>query len=210
LLSMYDGWCEMNSLSIDVTSSVPNREGGMRSIECLVRGPGAMLLMRTEAGVHRLSRISSFGKKEKRHTSFAAVSVQPISSLDEGIRESDVRFEAMCAGGPGGQHMQKNETAIRATHIPTGISAKSQGERSQSSNKKMALKVLATRVADAKTRVVDEGKRKRHSDLPSIQFGNQVRSYVLTPYRLISDLVSGRKTDKVDEVLSGNLSLVRS
>lgn len=208
-MSMYAGWCGRNSLAIDVTSTVPNREGGTRSVECLVKGGGALALLRGEAGVHRLSRISSFGKKEKRHTSFAAVSILPTSHADVEVPESEVRFEAMCAGGPGGQHMQKNETAIRATHVPTGLTAKSQGERSQSANRKAALRVLTAKVIEARGREASEGKRKRHSELPGIQFGNQVRSYVLTPYRLISDLTTGRKTDKVDEVLSGDLSLVR-
>jgi len=206
---MYRGWCDRKSLTIDVISFVQNREGGMRSVECLVRGPGAYLIMSPESGVHRLSRISSFGKKEKRHTSFAAVSVLPTVNDEMSIPDSDVRFEAMCAGGPGGQHMQKNDTAIRATHIPTGMTVKCQGERSQSSNKKMALKMLTAKVIDSKAREDADVMKKRHSNLPGIQFGNQVRSYVMTPYRLISDLTSGRKTDKVEEVLSGDLSLVR-
>ncbi len=206
LLRMYTRFCERAGFKVRLLDETPGEEAGIKSATLEVKGPYAYGLLKGETGVHRLVRISPFDAAHRRHTSFASVTVTPIvPEEDIDIREEDLKIETFRAGGPGGQHMQKNETAVRITHIPTGIVVSCQNERSQHQNKEMALKILKARLRA----LMEEQRAKKieelRGELREIEWGNQIRSYVLQPYRMVKDHRTGVEVGNVEEVLDGNL-----
>lgn len=206
LLRMYTRFCERNGFQLRLVDESPGEEAGLKSATLEVKGRNVYGLFRGESGVHRLVRISPFDSAARRHTSFASVTATPIVPEDDlVISEDDLKIDSFRAGGPGGQHMQKNETAIRITHLPTGIVVGCQNERSQLQNKLTALRMLR-----AKLRVLmDQEHAKKieelRGELADIEWGHQIRSYVLQPYQLVKDHRTGLEMGNVQAVLDGEL-----
>ncbi|GAB4311701.1 MAG: peptide chain release factor 2 [Candidatus Bipolaricaulota bacterium] len=206
LLRMYTRFCERAGFAVRLVDETPGEEAGLKSATLEVKGRNAFGLLRGETGVHRLVRISPFDSAARRHTSFASVTATPIVPEDDlVISEDDLRIDSFRAGGPGGQHMQKNETAIRITHLPTGIVVGCQNERSQLQNKLTAMRMLR-----AKLRALMEQEQARKLDelrgeLADIEWGHQIRSYVLQPYQLVKDHRTGVEVGNVQAVLDGEL-----
>lgn len=206
LLRMYTRFCERAGFTVRLVDESPGEEAGLKSATLEVKGRNAFGLLRGESGVHRLVRISPFDSAARRHTSFASVTATPIVPEDDlVIAEDDLRIDSFRAGGPGGQHMQKNETAIRITHLPTGIVVSCQNERSQLQNKLTALRMLR-----AKLRALMEQEHARKLDelrgeLADIEWGHQIRSYVLQPYQLVKDHRTEIEVGNVQAVLDGEL-----
>ncbi|MGY4707379.1 peptide chain release factor 2 [Candidatus Bipolaricaulota sp. J31] len=206
LLRMYTRFCERAGFKVRLLDETPGEEAGIKSATLEVKGPYAYGLLKGETGVHRLVRISPFDAARRRHTSFASVTVTPIvPEEDIEIKEEDLKIETFRAGGPGGQHMQKNETAVRITHIPTGITVSCQNERSQHQNKEMALRILKARLRA----LMEETRAKKieelRGELREIEWGNQIRSYILQPYQLVRDHRTEVEVGNVEAVLDGDL-----
>ena len=207
LLRMYARWAERHDFSVSEIELMDEPEGGIRSAILKVDGPYAFGHLKAETGVHRLVRISPFDSQARRHTAFASVDVSPEVE-DEGqieIREEDIRVDTMRAGGAGGQHVNKTESAVRMTHIPTGVVVRCQNERSQHKNRTMALKMLA-----AKLQRLEEAKRdaelaKMYGDKGEIAFGSQIRSYVMHPYQMVKDHRTSHEMGNIQAVLDGDL-----
>lgn len=207
LARMYRRWAESHGFGFEVLDYGPGEAAGLKRFTALIRGPNAYGLLKTERGVHRLVRLSPFDASHRRHTSFAAVDVIPDvgNEVTVEIREEDLEWETFRSSGPGGQHMQKNETAVRVLHKPTGIVVTCQSERSQFRNRELALKILKARLAELEERKREEELAKIRGQLPEISFGSQIRSYVLHPYKLVKDLRTGVEVSDVDSVLDGDL-----
>lgn len=206
LLRMYTRFCERAGFAVRLVDESPGEEAGLKSATLEVKGRNAFGLLRGETGVHRLVRISPFDSAARRHTSFASVTATPVVPEDDlVISEDDLKIDSFRAGGPGGQHMQKNETAIRITHLPTGIVVGCQNERSQLQNKLTAMRMLR-----AKLRALMEQEQARKLDelrgeLADIEWGHQIRSYVLQPYQLVKDHRTEVEVGNVQAVLDGEL-----
>ncbi len=207
LLRMYLRWAERRGWEAELLDKVDGEEAGIKSATVLVKGPYAYGYLKAEKGVHRLVRISPFDAAHRRHTSFALVEVWPDigESPEIVIRPEDIIIETFRASTAGGQHMQKNETAVRIRHIPTGIVVSCQNERSQTQNKETALKILRARLAE-----LEEQKRRAElaalkGEHVSAEWGNQIRSYVLHPYQLVKDHRTDHETSQVERVLGGEL-----
>ena len=207
LQRMYMRWAERHGYQVDIQDELKNLEAGIQSCQLRIAGEYAYGYLQSESGVHRLVRISPFGKGDTRQTSFAAVDVTP--ELDESInieiRECDLRRDTFRSGGPGGQHQNKTESGVRYTHIPTGVAAESRSERSQVKNDANALALLK-----AKLYKVEEQKRmavveKTYDEKGDVAWGNQIRNYVLQPYTLVKDVRLGVETSQVQTVLDGDL-----
>ncbi|CAM9245656.1 unnamed protein product [Phaeothamnion confervicola] len=211
---MYTRWCERRGFSVQEVASSPGEEAGVRSATVAVGGEAAFGWLRSEAGVHRLVRISPFDAGGRRHTSFAQVRVYPAleerekSAADLPILDKDLRVETMRAQGAGGQHVNTTDSAVRITHIPTGLAASCQNERSQHRNRQVpdsAMRVLRGKLW---ARVEEERKRSRDDyaqGLGDNAWGNQIRSYVLAPYQMVKDHRTGQETGDVAAVLAGDL-----
>ncbi len=207
LLRMYARWAERHDFSVEEIEVMDEPEGGIRSAIVKIDGPYAFGHLKAETGVHRLVRISPFDSQARRQTAFASVDVTP--EVDDAgqieIREEDVKIDTMRAGGAGGQHVNKTESAVRMTHIPTGVVVRCQNERSQHKNRAMAWKMLA-----AKLRRLEEAKRdaelaKMYGDKGEIAFGSQIRSYVLHPYQMVKDHRTNHEMGNTQAVLDGDL-----
>jgi len=207
LARMYQRWAQKHGFEFEILDYTEGKEAGIKSFTALVKGDYAYGLLKTERGVHRLVRISPFDADKSRHTSFAAVDVIPEIGEDikVDIREEDLEIETFRSSGPGGQHMQKNETAVRITHKPTGIVVTCQSERSQHRNKEVALQILKAKLYELERRKREEELAKLRGELPEISFGSQIRSYVLHPYKLVKDLRTNVETSDVESVLDGEL-----
>ena len=209
LLSMYQGWCEGRGLNMDVLALTGEGTGGrIASAEFVLSGPEAFGRMRAEHGIHRLSRVSPHGRVRKRHTSFASVEVVP--DLGGGgekpvIEGGDLRVDTYRASGPGGQHRNTSDSAVRITHLPTGIVARCHQDRSQHRNREVAMRSLEAKLAERERLVADQQIADLRGERKQATFGMQCRSYVLNPYRLVVDRRSGHQTGDVDAVLSGDL-----
>ena len=207
LLRMYLRWAERHGFRATVIDSAPGEEAGLKSATVRVEGENAYGLLSTESGIHRLVRISPFDQAARRHTSFASVFVIPEidDRIEVVIKPEDVRVDTFRAGGHGGQHVNVTDSAVRITHLPSGIVVQCQNERSQHKNRDMAMKVLRARLYDYELEKRREEARKLDAAKPEISFGSQIRSYVLHPYRLVKDHRTKFETGDVDRVLDGDL-----
>ncbi len=208
LFRMYIRYGERNGYEVEMLDYQPGEEAGIKSATFFVKGSYAYGYLKSESGVHRLVRISPFDSNKRRHTSFASVFVSP--EIDEDIHveidEKDLRVDTFRAGGKGGQHVNKTDSAVRITHMPTGIVVSCQNERSQHQNRAVAMKVLRARLYELEKEKQQEKLEELHSTKKDIGWGSQIRSYVLHPYRMIKDHRSGYETGNVEPVLDGDLS----
>jgi peptide chain release factor 2 len=207
LFRMYSRWSETKGYHIEVVNLLPGDEAGIKNVTFLVEGKYAYGLMKAENGVHRLIRISPFDTGKRRHTSFASVSVSP--EIDEDfeieVNENDLRIDTFRASGAGGQHVNKTDSAVRITHIPTGIVVTCSNEKSQHRNKATAMKIVKSRLYEKK---LDEERAKQdilHHQKKEIAWGSQIRTYTLQPYRLVKDHRTGMEVGNVDAVLDGQI-----
>jgi len=206
LLRMYTRFCEQQGWQVRLVDETPGEEAGIKSATLEIKGPYAYGILKGETGVHRLVRISPFDAAHRRHTSFASVTVTPqVPEDDLDISEDEIKVESFRAGGPGGQHMQKNETAVRVTHLPTGIVVVCQNERSQYQNKLTALRILRARLRALMEKERAKKLEELRGKLAEIEWGHQIRSYVLQPYQLVKDHRTGVEVGNVQAVLDGEL-----
>jgi peptide chain release factor 2 len=207
LMRMYTRWAQRKGYKTELLDLQPGDEAGIKSATISLEGEWAYGWLRAEAGVHRLVRISPFDSQARRHTSFASVFVYP--DIDETIKieidDKDLRIDVMRSGGAGGQHVNKTESAVRVTHLPTGIAVHSDGERSQHKNKATAMRILRSKLFELEQKKHDEKMGSIHAQKKAIEWGSQIRSYVLAPYRLVSDHRTEMKVSNVDAVLDGEL-----
>lgn len=207
LLRMYLRWAEDHGYKATIIDSTPGEEAGIKSVTVTIEGRYAYGYLRAERGVHRLVRLSPFDSAHRRHTSFALVEVIPDigEDVEVEIKPDDVKMEVFRASSAGGQHMQKNATAVRLIHIPTGIVATCQNERSQMQNRETAMKVLRARLYEIERQKKEEEKARLKGEHISAGWGNQIRSYVLHPYQMVKDLRTGHETGNANAVLDGEL-----
>ncbi len=207
LLRMYLRYAERRGWQTEVLDMQPGEEAGIKSVTVRVAGEYAFGRLSTESGVHRLVRISPFDANKRRHTSFAAVFVYP--ELDEdvevNINPEDLRIDTYRSSGKGGQHVNRTDSAVRITHIPTGIVVQCQNERSQHKNKAVCMKVLTARLYEIEKKKANAKVEKLEDAKSEIAWGNQIRSYVLAPYRMVKDVRTRVETGDTDKVLDGDL-----
>ena len=204
LLRMYARFCERNKFAIDVLDLQQGEEAGIKSATLFIRGKNAYGLLKSEHGVHRLVRISPFDANKRRHTSFAAVNVSPeVPEVEITINPDDLRIDTYRSGGAGGQHVNKTESAIRITHIPTGIVVQCQNERSQGQNKVNAMKMLRAKLAQRQKE--DEEAKRASIKKDKIEWGSQIRSYVLHPYKMVKDHRTDYESPQPELVLDGHI-----
>ena len=207
LLRMYNRYAERKGFKITQLDFQPGEEAGVKSVTLQIEGLYAYGLLKGEAGVHRLIRISPFDSSGRRHTSFASVDVYP--DMDEDIeievKDEDLRIDTFRSSGPGGQSVNKTSSAVRITHIPTGIVAQCQNEKSQHRNKATALRIVKARLYEMELQKLEESRRQDYESKDAIAWGSQIRTYTLQPYRLVKDHRSGGETGNVDAFLDGDL-----
>jgi len=207
LFRMYSRFAERHGYSVKTIDLLAGEEAGIKNITILIEGPYAFGYLKAERGVHRLVRISPFDANKRRHTSFASVDVIPEieEELDLKIEEKDLRIDVYRSKGAGGQSVNTTDSAVRITHIPTGIVAQCQNERSQFQNKQTALKILKARIYEAQQAKKQEELKQQDADKKRIEWGSQIRSYVLHPYNLVKDHRTGFETGDSQKVLDGGL-----
>lgn len=207
LLRMYLRYAESKGFKTETLDLLPGDEAGVKSVTFTASGPYAYAHFKSEHGIHRLVRISPFDASGRRHTSFAAVQVLPEvdEKIEIEISDKDLRVDTFRASGPGGQHVNKTSSAVRLTHLPTGIVVTCQSERSQHRNRELAMKVLRARLYDLERRKREEKKQELQETQKEIAWGSQIRSYILQPYRLVKDHRTSHEEGDVEAVLNGNL-----
>lgn len=207
LLRMYTRWATAHGMSIDVEEETQGEQAGIKSITLKVSGENAYGWLKTEAGVHRLVRISPFDSNAKRHTSFASVWVYPVvdDTIVIDINPADVRTDTYRASGSGGQHINKTDSAVRLTHIPTGIAVACQAGRSQHANRDEAWKMLRARLYEQELQKREAAQQALEDSKTDIGWGHQIRSYVLQPYQMVKDLRTNVETSDTQGVLDGDL-----
>ncbi len=207
LLRMYLRWAERRGFAVEILDRLDGEEAGLKSVTFAVRGPYAYGYLDGENGVHRLVRISPFDSQSRRHTSFASVYVYPEvdDEVEIEISDKDLRIDTFRSSGAGGQHVNKTESAIRITHLPTSIVVSCQNERSQHKNRATAMKLLRVRLYDLEMKKRAEAQAEREGTKKDIAWGSQIRSYVLHPYRMVKDHRTGHETGNADRVLDGDL-----
>ncbi len=207
LLRMYRRWAERKSYAFELMDYLAGEGAGVKSATIRIAGPYAYGFLKGEAGIHRLVRISPFDASGRRHTSFASVDVWPDAEedIDITVRDEDVRIDVFRASGPGGQHVNKTNSAVRITHLETNLVVQCQNEKSQLKNKELAFKILKARLYDLEVKKREASKKADYSTKDAIAWGSQIRSYVLQPYRLIKDHRSSTESGNVDAVLDGDL-----
>jgi peptide chain release factor 2 len=207
LFRMYMRWTESKGMNSQIIDYLAGDEAGIKNVTFTVNGSYAYGYLKSENGIHRMVRISPFDATGRRHTSFASVSVLPevTNDIKIEIEEKDLRIDAFRASGPGGQHVNKTSSAIRITHLPTGITAQCQNEKSQHRNKEIAMKVLKSKLYEIEKEKRDKKKREIHESQKEIAWGSQIRSYVFNPYRMVKDHRTNIETGNVEKVMDGEL-----
>jgi peptide chain release factor 2 len=207
LLRMYTRWAERHGYKFEYMEESEGEEAGIKSATVQIKGENAYGWLKTETGVHRLVRISPFDSNARRHTSFASIGVFPVidDRIEIDIPDKDVRIDVYRASGAGGQHVNKTESAVRITHLPTGIVVQCQNDRSQHKNRAQAWAMLRARIYEAEMRKREEQAAAANAAKSDIGWGHQIRSYVLQPYQLVKDLRTGIESHSPQDVLDGNL-----
>lgn len=207
LLRMYTRWAERNGYKVEIWDLLPGDEAGVKSVTFLVEGPHAYGYLKGERGVHRLVRHSPFDAAGRRHTSFSSVDVIPEvdQNVNIEIKPDDLKIDTFRAGGAGGQHVNKTDSAVRITHLPTGIVVTCQNERSQHSNRMTAMRILTAKLFDLKNKQEEEKLAALRGQQREIAWGNQIRSYVFDPYTLVKDHRTGIETGNVQAVIDGDI-----
>lgn len=207
LCRMYIRWAEDHSYKIEWIEESPGEEAGIKSVTLRLSGPKAYGWLKTESGIHRLVRISPFDANARRHTSFASVWIYPVvdDSIDIQIEEKDLRIDTYRASGAGGQHVNKTDSAVRITHLPTNMVVQCQNDRSQHRNKAQAMSMLKSRLYELELQKREEEAQNQAANKSEIGWGHQIRSYVLHPYQMVKDLRTGVETGNAARVLDGDL-----
>ena len=206
LLRMYTRWAENHDFKSEIIDLLES-EGGLKSVTLEVTGEYAYGLLKSESGIHRLVRISPFDASRRRHTSFASVFASPVidDTIEVEIKPEDLRIDTYRSGGAGGQHVNKTDSAVRITHLPTGIVVQCQNERSQHKNKALAMKVLRSRLYEHYQQEREEEREKIENEKKEIAWGNQIRSYVFHPYSMVKDHRTKEETGNVQAVMDGEI-----
>lgn len=209
LLRMYERWAEEKGYVVEITDILAGEEAGIKSVTFMVQGEYVYGYLRSEIGVHRLVRISPFDANKRRHTSFASCDVIPeiAEEINIQINESDLRVDTYRSSGHGGQHINKTESAVRITHLPTGIVVQSQSDRSQIKNRATAMKLLKAKLFELEQDKRRQQAEKHYDEKGDIAWGNQIRSYVFCPYTLVKDHRTGVETGNVQAVMDGSLAV---
>lgn len=209
LFRMFSRWSENKGMQVRVIEYLPGDEAGIKNVTFNVTGPYAYGHLKSEHGIHRMVRISPFDATGRRHTSFASVSVLPEVDTDIKVKidDKDLRIDTYRASGPGGQHVNKTSSAIRITHIPTGIVTQCQNEKSQHRNKEMAMKVLNARLYDLEKGKLEQKKQEMHDSQKEIAWGSQIRSYVFNPYSMVKDHRTNVDVGDVNRVMDGYIDV---
>ena len=209
LLRMYTRWCEKKGFKVETLDLLEGDEAGIKSVTLRVKGENAYGYLKAEKGVHRLVRISPFNANGKRQTSFASLEVLPelTKEQDIDIKSDDLKVDTYRSGGAGGQHVNKTESAVRITHIPTGIVVQCQNERSQFSNRDTAMAMLKAKLIELKERAHKEKIEDLTGDLKDMGWGSQIRSYVFHPYSMVKDHRTNVETSNVNGVMDGDIDL---
>ncbi len=207
LLRMYVRWAEAHGHKVEWIEESPGEEAGIKSATIKVSGHNAYGWLKTETGTHRLVRISPFDSASRRHTSFSAVGVYPVieDDIEIAIDDKDLRIDVYRASGAGGQHVNRTESAVRITHIPTNIVVQCQNDRSQHKNRATAMKMLQARLYEAELKKREAAAQAEHEAKTDIGWGHQIRSYVLQPYQMVKDLRTGAETSDTQGVLNGDI-----
>jgi peptide chain release factor 2 len=207
LLRMYLRWAEQRGFQTQLMEASPGEEAGLKSATFTVKGENAYGILKAERGVHRLVRHSPFDSAHRRHTAFAQTVVAPLLPEDEAVEidETELRIDTYRASGAGGQHVNKTDSAVRITHLPSGIVVQCQNERSQTSNKQTAMRILKSRLAEVQEEEREAELAKERGAAQDIGFGSQIRSYVLQPYQQVKDMRTGHEVGNAQGVLDGNL-----
>ena len=207
LLRMYSMWAESNDYKTQIIDMLAGEEAGVKSAVMIVSGPFAYGYLKSERGVHRLVRISPFDSNKRRHTSFASADViaEVADDIEIDIKESELRIDTYRSGGAGGQHVNVTDSAVRITHLPTNIVVQCQNERSQHKNKGMAMKVLKARLYEAKLEEKKKEMEKENATKQKIEWGSQIRSYVMHPYSMVKDHRTDYETSNVNAVMNGKI-----
>ncbi len=207
LLRMYLRWVESRGFQVEELDRLAGEEAGIKSVTLQITGPYAYGLLKGEAGIHRLIRISPFDASGRRHTAFASVDVYPDidTNIEIEVKEEDLRIDVFRASGPGGQHVNRTNSAVRITHLPTNIVVQCQNEKSQLKNKHLAMKILKARLYEREIKALEATKKADYASKDAIAFGSQIRTYTLQPYRLVKDHRSNHEDSNVDAVLDGKL-----
>lgn len=210
LLRMYQRWCDSRGFSCEIMDYLEGDEAGLKSVTLSIKGENVYGLLRSEKGIHRLIRISPFDSSGRRHTSFASVDVIPDvgQEITIEINDADLRIDVFRASGAGGQHVNRTNSAVRITHLPTGIVVQCQNEKSQHRNKDTAMQILRGRLYERELRLLEEEHKSQYQEKDAINFGSQIRTYTLQPYRLVKDNRTGTEISDVDSVLDGNLDAI--
>jgi peptide chain release factor 2 len=207
LLRMYTRWAEQHGYKVEYIEESPGEEAGLKSATVRVSGHNAYGWLKTESGVHRLVRISPYDAASRRHTSFASVGVYPVidDAIEIEVVDSDVRVDTYRASGAGGQHVNRTDSAVRMTHIPTGIVVQCQSDRSQHRNRAQAMEMLKARLYERELQMREEQAQAEHAAKTDIGWGHQIRSYVLHPYKMVKDLRTSVEKGNAEGVLDGDL-----
>ncbi len=207
LLRMYVRWAERHGFAVETADILPGDEAGVKSVSLFIKGHNAYGFLKSEKGIHRLVRISPFDSNARRHTSFSACDIMPEidDAVEVNINMADVRVDTYRASGAGGQHINKTSSAVRMTHIPTGIVVQCQNERSQIQNREQCLKMLRAKLFELEMEKKEEEIAKLEGDRMKIEWGSQIRSYVFQPYTMVKDLRTGEETGNVQAVMDGEI-----
>jgi peptide chain release factor 2 len=207
LFRMYLKWAEARKFEVQLVDMLPGEEAGMKNATFLLRGPYAYGYMKCEVGIHRLVRVSPFDSNNRRHTSFASVYAYPElpDDIPVEIRDEDLRVDTFRSSGPGGQHVNRTESAIRITHLPSGIVVQCQNERSQHKNRAIAMAILKSRLYESEKKKQEEKMNTLNKEKKDISWGSQIRSYILHPYKLIKDHRTKMEIHNAEAVLDGGI-----